>query len=152
MNILSKSQASGTIPSEFKTAVVRPLLKKPSFDPYELKNYRPISYLPFLSKLLEKLVLQQLASHLSTHHPFGIHQSAYWFGHSTETVLLRILNDILSAVDDKIFILSLLDLSAAFDTIVHEILLSHCEHDFGIRSTALNWFRSYFLTEDSMSS
>ena len=143
---------NGTLISASAAPHCRALLKKPSLDPNELKSYRPISNLSFLSKLLEKLVLQQLASHLSTHHPFGIHQSAYWFGHSTETVLLRILNDILSAVDDKIFILSLLDLSAAFDTIVHEILLSHCEHDFGIRSTALNWFRSYFLTEDSMSS
>ena len=65
-NILNKSLASGTVPSDFKTAVVRPLLKTPSLDPIELKNYRPISNLPFLSKLLKKLVLQQPASRLST--------------------------------------------------------------------------------------
>ena len=150
---LSINQLTSTVPSDFKTAVVRPLLKKPSLDPNELKDYRPISNLPFLSKLLEKLVLEQFTLHLSTHHLLSINQSTHWSGHIAETVLLRILNDILTVLgDDKISILLLLDLSAAFNTIVHKILLSHLEHDFGIRSTALNWFRSYFLTEDSMSS
>ena len=73
-----------------------------------------------------------------------MHISAYRSGHSTETVLLRILSDILIALDDdKISISLLLDLSAAFDTTNHEILLSHLEHDFDIGSTPLNWCRSY---------
>ena len=120
------------------------MLKKPSLDPNELKNYRPISNLPFLSKLLKKLVLQQLVSHLSTHGQLSIHQSAYRSRHSTETVLFCIFNDFLTSLNDnKISILLLLDLCAAFDTIDHDILLSRLKHDFGIRGTALNWFRSY---------
>ena len=116
-NILNESLTWGIVPSEFKTAVVKPLLKKLSLDPNVLKNYRSISNLPFLSKRLEKLVLQQLVSHLSTHNLLGIHQPAYRSGHSTETVLLRILNDPLTSLDDnKISILLLLDLSAVFDT------------------------------------
>ena len=91
---------------------------------------------------MEKLVLEQFTLHLSTHHLLSINQSTHWSGHIAETVLLRILNDILTVLgDDKISILLLLDLSAAFNTIVHKILLSHLEHDFGIRSTPLNWFQ-----------
>ena len=92
--ILNESLTSGTVPSDFKTAVVKPLLKKSSLDPNELKNYRPISNIPFLSKLLKKL-----GSHLSAHNLFIIHQSAYRSGHSTEIVLLRILNDLLTSLD-----------------------------------------------------
>ena len=96
-----------------------------------------------MSKHLEKLVLQQLVSHLSTHNLLNIRQSDYRSGHSTETVLLRILNDLLTSLDDnKISILLFLDLSA-FGTVDHDFFPSRLKHDFGIRGTALNWFRSY---------
>ena len=108
-----------------------------------LKNYCPISNLPFLSKILEKVVLYKHLSHLQENlsNPF---QSAYQAGHSTETILLSIVNDILSALDnDNISVLLLLDLSAAFDTIDHQILLPRLNSVFGIQSTALQWFHSY---------
>ena len=143
-NIMNESLTSGIFPLEFKTAIVKPLLKKSSLDPSNLKNYRPISNLPYLSKLLERLVLHQLFSHLTTHNLLSAHQSAYRPGHSTETVLLRIVNDLLNSLDqDKVSVLLLLDLSAAFDTVDHKILLTRLSQTFGITSTALNWFRSY---------
>ena len=78
---------------------------------------------------LSALKLEQLASHLSTHSLLSIYQSAYRSGHSTETVLLHIVNDLLTSLHEyKISILSFLDLSAALDTIDHEILLSHFKH------------------------
>ena len=118
-------------------------MKKPSLDKILLKNYRPISNLPFLSKILIKVVLHKLLSHLLENNLSNPFQSAYRAGHSTETVLLRIVNDILFALDnDNISVLPLLDLSAAFDTIDHQILLSRLNSVFGIQSTALQWFQS----------
>lgn len=144
--LINESLASGTVPEELKTAVVKPLLKKPSLNKEELKNYRPISNLPFLSKLLEKVVLQQLLTHLDANDLCNVFQSAYRAGHSTETALLRVVNDLLLAMDqNKVSLLLLLDLSAAFDTVDHQILLSRLQNTFGIQSTALQWFRSYLL-------
>jgi hypothetical protein len=143
-NLVNSSLSSGTVHTDLKTAVVKPLIKKPSLDKNQLKNYRPVSNLPFLSKVLEKVVLIQLLSHLEANNLCNPLQSAYRAGHSTETVLLRVVNDILSALDDdKVSVLLLLDNSAAFDTIDHSVLLSRLETVFGIRSTALQWFRSY---------
>ena len=103
-----------------------------------------MSNLSFLSKILEKVVLRQLLNHLLTNNLFNSHQSAYRAGHSTETALLKIVNDLLSALDeDKVSLMSLLDLSAAFDTIDHSILLSRLSYSFGISDTVLAWFTSY---------
>ena len=141
-NIINTSLTTGIVPCDLKTAVVKPLLKKPSPDINLLKNYRPISNLPFLSKILEKVVLHKLLSHLQENNLSNPFQSAYRAGDSTENVLLCIVNDILSALDNDISLL-LLDLSVAFDTIDHQILLSRLNSVFGIQSTAFQWFHSY---------
>ena len=73
MDIINTSLRTGSFPTAFKTAIVCPLLKQNNLDPNDLKNYRPVSNLPFISKLLEKTVLQQLNNHLSNNsllHPF----------------------------------------------------------------------------------
>ena len=103
-----------------------------------------MSSLSFLSKILEKVVLRQLSNHLLTNNLFCSHQSAYRAGHSTDTALLKTVNDLLSALDeDKVSLLFLLDLSAAFDTIDHSILLSRISYSFGISDIILTWFTSY---------
>ena len=88
INIINTSLSTGIVPHDLKTAVIKPLLKKPSFDKNLQKNYRPISNLPFLSKILEKVILHKLLSHLQENNLSNPFQPAYQAGHSTETVLL----------------------------------------------------------------
>jgi hypothetical protein len=142
--IVNLSLRSGIVPKAFKQAVVKPLLKKSNLDPETLSNYRPVSNLSFLSKLLERAVADQLVSHLDTNGLQVKFQSAYRAAHSTETALLRILNDLLSMVDGgDCALLVLLDLSAAFDTIDHDLLLKRLHVEIGLDSTVLSWFSSY---------
>ena len=121
--VFNNSLVSGVFQSVYKSALVKPLLKKMSLDPDDLKNYSPESNLSFLSKVLERIVLSQLNEHLNHNNLLSHLHSAYRPNHSTETALLRIVNDLPTAMDNnKICILTLLDLSAAFDTIVHQKL------------------------------
>uniref|UniRef100_A0A8C6M6H9 Reverse transcriptase domain-containing protein n=1 Tax=Nothobranchius furzeri TaxID=105023 RepID=A0A8C6M6H9_NOTFU len=141
--IIHSSLSSGTVPSLFKSASVSPILKKPGLDPNDFNNLRPISHLPFISKVLEKTVASQLHSHLTRNNLYEQFQSGFRPHHSTETALIKITNDLLIAADSGLIsILILLDLSAAFDTISHPILLNRL-YSLGITHTPLRWFQSY---------
>ena len=142
--IVNKSLSCGVVPQCFKHALAKPLLKKANLDPNCLTNYRPVSNLPFLSKVLERIVLKQFLQHLESHSLLEPFQSAYRKCHSAETALLRVVNDLLQASDSgHVSILSLLDLSAAFDAIDHDILIKRLHTTFGCSGTVLDWFTSY---------
>ena len=127
-----------------KISHIRPVIKKSSLDPEDLNNYRPISNLSFLSKVLEKIVALQITSYLAENNLCSKMQSAYKKNHSTETVILRVFNDINHAIDNQMeVVLILLDLSAAFDTIDHKILIERLRDRFGFKNTALQWFKDY---------
>ena len=144
--IINTSLTSGTVPSQFKQAIVTPILKKKNLDNNHLKNYRPISNLPFLSKVLERVVLNQLQNHLHSNNLVETHQAAYRKNHSTETALLYTTNNLLLQNDShNISAVGLLDLSAAFDTLDHKILLERLHKTFGLQDTVLGWFESYLL-------
>ncbi len=142
--IINSSLSLGYVPKNFKLAVIKPLIKKPQLDPKDLVNYRAISNLPFLSKILEKVVSSQLYSFLEKNDICEDFQSGFRLYHSTETALIRVTNDLLLSSDRGcISLLVLLDLSAAFDTIDHNILLNRLENFVDISGSALAWFKSY---------
>ena len=142
--IINESLVSGSVPECLKHAIISPLLKKQNLNPNELKNYRPVSNLTFISKIIEKAVFNQILDHLKFNSLLEKHQSAYRKFHNTETALLKIQNDLLLSADNKeISIIALLDLSAAFDTIDHHILLQRLNSTFGFEGNVLKWFNCY---------
>jgi hypothetical protein len=142
--IINLSMSSGVMPHNLKESLILPLLKKSLLDPEIFNHFRPVSNLAFLSKIIEKVVSIRYKTHININNLDDPFQSAYKDNHSTETGLVRVHNDILRALDrHEAVILVLLDLSAAFDTVDHKILLNTLSQRFGIKGVALSWFQSY---------
>jgi len=117
-NLFNSSLANGLVPEAFKAAFISPRLKKSGMDPVDVRSYRPISNLSVVSKLLERLVARQLLAHLDMSGLLPRLQSAYRSNHSTETAVLKVLSDILLAIDaGDLSALVLLDLSAVGKTV-----------------------------------
>ena len=136
--IINESLMSGTVPLQFKEAIVVPIFKKHGLDCNTLKNFTPVSNLPFVSKVLEKVVLSQLQEHLNDNNLFEVKQSACRKGHSVETAVLSVLDGLLTDTHDKLVSLTaLLDLNIALDTLDHSIILKQLDMTFGVRGTVL---------------
>ena len=140
----NRSLQLGRLPLSQRHAIVKPILKKEGLDQDDVKNYRPISNLTYISKLVERMVCKQLTAFLEEHSLLPEHQSGFRARHSTETALLKVFSDIMSAADrGEVTLLGLLDMSAAFDTVDHDILLHRLEESFGFAGSVLNWLRSF---------
>ena len=122
--LVNCSLSEGVVPDEFKKAIVTPLIKKSSLPPNDLKNYRPFSGLGFISKFVERVVVSHVNVHISLNELENVRQSAYKLGHSTESALLSIKNNVhLAFAKGEATAVILLDQSAVFDTIDHDTLL-----------------------------
>ena len=129
---------TGYFAHAWKEALVLPSLKKPGLD-VAFKNFRPVSNLPYISKLSERAAACQLTQYMTDNDLHSVFQSAYKPNHSTETALLKVKNDILMNMNDQhVTLLVLLDLSAAFDTVHRDILIARLKNDLGIEGDALS--------------
>lgn len=139
--------SSGLVRKTFKHAVVQSLIKKiNALDPTVFANYRPISKLPFLSKVLQKIVYTQLIAYLEQYNILEVFQSGFKALYNTESALLKIFNDIFFASDSRESVVRVvLDLTVPFDTVDYDILLSRLEQWVGIRDAALKWLKSYLV-------
>ena len=140
LEFIRESFATSLVPTSMKKAFVKPLLKRDNLDVDNLSNFRPISQLPLFSKVLECVVADQISNFFESHSILDNFQSAYTKHKSTETALTCISNDILCS--NRGTLLILLDMSAAFATINHKLLISHLS-SAGIYGDTLNWFVSY---------
>ena len=112
-------------------------------------NYRPVSNLPYISKLVEKAMLEQINLHCNAHSFLPDYQSAYRENRSCETVWLKLTNDLLWSMEKKnVTAMITLDLSAAFNTVNHKVLLTTLQSNFGIKGMALEWFKNYLAPRD----
>ena len=142
-HIVNKSLAQGEFYTDWKEALVKPLVKNRLLGT-ALTNYRPVSNLQFISKIVEKITLDQFTQHCDKNKLLPSYQSAYRQYHSCETSLVKLVNDILWAMEKQLVtVVVILDLSAAFDTVDHDLLLEVLESRFGIVGTARKWYTSY---------
>jgi len=138
------SFSEGCFPSSFKSASITPLIKKSNLDKSQPSNYRPISNLNNISKIIERLFLTRFQPHILSSPNFNQSQSAYRRYHSTESAILSTLDNVFHSADmGKSTLLVSLDLSAAFDNIDHTILLQRLSTSFGISGTVYSWLTSY---------
>ena len=142
--IINRSLETAEVPKALKRGIVRPELKDQNLDTELKLNYRPVTNLAVLSKVLEKVVSSRINVHLKNNGLFDKFQSAYRPYHSTETALLHLQSNILESLDKgKTTVLAMLDVSAAFDTVQHANLVQRYYYRYGFRGNVLAWMKSY---------
>lgn len=140
-HIINVSIEMGIIPNEWKTAIIQPIPKSDSVK--EGKDLRPINILPIGSKILERIVYDQLYDHLNTHSLFPLRQAGFRKGFSTVTTLSSVVDDIITSKDKSMAtVLVLIDMSKAFDSVDFDLLVAKLQ-SYGVRESSLSWFINY---------
>ena len=138
--LFNNSLSEGIFPECFKPAKIIPIFK--SGDSNSTANYRPISMLPFLPKMFEKLMCTRLDSYLKSNNIICTNQFCFRKNSNTSDAIIEFLDYVYSSLDKKqSTIAEYLDFSKAFDTVNHEILMSKLQHN-GIRGLMMSWFKS----------
>ena len=141
--IINLSLTEGMFAEECKVAIIHPLLKKPGLD-HICRNYRPVSNLPFLSKVVEKAALKQFIKHCNENSLLPNYQSAYRKHYSCKTALVKLFDDLLWSMEkQKVNLLVAINLSATFDMVDHGILIDVLNTAFNVGGKSLDWFKSY---------
>ena len=141
--ITNSSLDTSSFCEEWKEAIIKPLVKKPSGGLVKT-NYRPVSNLGYISKVVEKVTLEQFTEHCNQNSLLPEYQSAYRKDHSCETSLVKLVNDLLGGMESQLVTaVVILYLSAAFVTVDHDLLLDVLEKGFGITDAARKWYPNY---------
>ena len=141
--IANLSINNGVFFEKWKSATVKPLIKSQSKGTIH-QNYRPVSNLTFLSKVIEKITLNQFTQHCEDYHLLPNYQSTYRKFHSCKTSLIKLVNDLLWAMEkQEVTAMTVLDLLPAFDTVDHDLLLEVLNRRFGVKGRALKWYEQY---------
>ncbi|CDR00733.1 unnamed protein product [Oncorhynchus mykiss] len=141
-SLFNLSFISSEIPKDWKASVVIPLFK--GGDTLDPNCYRPISILPCLSKVFESQVNKQITDHFESHHTFSAMQSGFRAGHGCTSATLKVLNDIITAIDKRHYCAAVfIDLAKAFDSVNHNILIGRLD-SLGFSDYCLAWFTNYF--------
>ena len=145
---INLSLSSGVVPRELKIARVIPIFK--TGDRGLFNNYRPVSVPSIFSKLLERVMYNRLLNFLNKYNILSINQFGFRKNHSTSLALIHLYDKISTAIDNREYTVGIfLDLSKAFDTVNHDIMLTKLEH-YGVRGNSLQWFKSFFRTENNL--
>jgi hypothetical protein len=140
-NIFNKSMNTGRVPDKLKEAMITPVYK--SDDRKSFGNYRPISILPIFSKILERIIYNRLLTYLDKMHILSSNQYGFRKNYSTYMALIELIDSLSHSIDNNEYTIGIfVDLSKAFDTVDHKILISKLNH-YGIRGTPLMWFKDY---------
>ena len=141
--IVNLSIKNGIFSEKWKSAIVKPPIKSLTKGTTQ-QNYRPVSNVTFISKVVEKITLNQFTKHCDDYHLLPDYQSTYRKFHSCKTSLIKLVNDLLWAMERQVVTaVTILDLSAAFDTVDHDLLLEVPNKRFGIEGKALKWYEHY---------